>query len=119
MNLPPVSLLLASVMSASVAQLALKLGTAQLSMEGSVLATAIKAASNGWVLLGAFLYALSFVLWIPGLKRVDLSFAYPFIALGIVLVSILSWLVLNESLSPARLAGIGLIIAGLLTVAAT
>jgi multidrug transporter EmrE-like cation transporter len=72
---------------------------------------------NGWLLTGAILHVTALALWVAGLRQVELSVAYPFIALGLVLVSTLSWMFLGESMNVARIAGILLIAAGVLVVA--
>ena len=58
-------------------------------------------------------------LWVVGLRRVDLSVAYPFIALGLVFVSLLSWAFLREGVGPARVMGMLLISSGVALIART
>jgi uncharacterized membrane protein len=49
-----------------------------------------------YVITGALIYVLSIFLWLYGLSKVDLSFAYPFLALSYVLIVFVSWLFLNK-----------------------
>ena len=71
-----------------------------------------KAFTAPMILLGLFLYVLSSVLWVMILSKVDLSIAYPLLSLGYILILFLSWAFLHETISPVRLAGVVLIIAG-------
>ena len=66
------------------------------------------------VLLGAALYASSFVLWLAILSRLELSLAYP-IAIGLTLVgtTAAAALLLGEALSASRLLGIGVVFVGM------
>lgn len=68
---------------------------------------------NPWVIsvfAGAFIAAMC---WISALTRFDLSVVYPFMSLSFVLVLILSAVFFNETITPLKTIGIGLIVAGL------
>jgi drug/metabolite transporter (DMT)-like permease len=69
------------------------------------------------VLIGLACYVLAALTWIAALTRLDLSVAYPFLALNFVLVALSSWLILDETLPPLRWLGILVICAGILLVA--
>jgi len=60
-----------------------------------------------------FLYFLSMILWIYGLKNVPLSLAYMFNAIAFVTVPLLAVLIFNESINKFYWLGLILIIAGL------
>ncbi|MGZ4134202.1 MAG: EamA family transporter, partial [Tumebacillaceae bacterium] len=62
-------------------------------------------------------YALSAVVWIFAISKVELSYAYPMVALGYIVVFGLSYLILGESISVLRLAGLVTIVAGVLMIA--
>jgi len=66
------------------------------------------------VALGAGLYATSFLLWLMIASRLALTIAYP-VAIGLSLVAITAGSVvwLGEPLPATRLAGMGLILAGI------
>jgi len=70
-----------------------------------------------WLAFGACLYISSFAVWVIILARHELSSAYP-TAIGLTLVfsSLGAALLLNESLTAARIVGIGLIFLGILLV---
>lgn len=69
------------------------------------------------VLLGLFLYGIGALTWIAALTRLDLSVAYPFLALNFVLVALSSRVFLGEHIPWLRWAGILVICAGILLVA--
>ncbi|MFN8445505.1 MAG: EamA family transporter [Caldilineaceae bacterium] len=67
-------------------------------------------------LLGLALYGLGAISWIAVLKRMDLSYAYPFLALNFVLIALVSGFFLGEAIPPLRWAGLGLICCGIVLV---
>lgn len=69
------------------------------------------------VLLGLGLYGAGALAWIAVLARIDLSLAYPFLALNFVLVALVSKFVLGETIPLLRWAGILVICVGILLVA--
>jgi multidrug transporter EmrE-like cation transporter len=69
------------------------------------------------VLAGLALYAVGAVAWIAVLRRMDLSYAYPFLALNFVLIALVSQFILGESVPLVRWLGIGAICVGLLLIA--
>ena len=69
------------------------------------------------ILLGLFLYGVGAVAWILVLSRVDLSFAYPFLAFNFILITISSRILLSETVPLLRWIGILIICAGILVVA--
>ena len=69
------------------------------------------------VLLGLCFYAIGALVWIAVLSRLDLSVAYPFLALNFVLVTLVARFFLGESVPPLRWLGILVIIGGILLVA--
>jgi drug/metabolite transporter (DMT)-like permease len=71
------------------------------------------------VLLGIFSYGLSSISWLVVLSRTELSFAYPMIALGYVLVFFLSWWFFDERVTWVRIMGLFIICFGVVLVAIT
>jgi multidrug transporter EmrE-like cation transporter len=65
----------------------------------------LRAARNPVVILGFACYGLSAALWLIILTRADLSYAYPMLAMGYILVVVLSRFILNEAVTPARALG--------------
>lgn len=79
--------------------------------------TYIRIFSEPYVMIGAATYIISIFFWIYGLSKVDLSYAYPFLALSYVLILVGSWYFLGESISMLRIIGVLIICAGVLIVA--
>ena len=69
------------------------------------------------VLLGLMLYGLGALAWIAVLSRLDLSVAYPFLALNFVLVTFSSQFFLGENVPGMRWIGVLVICGGILLVA--
>ena len=65
---------------------------------------------------GMFCYAASLCVWIAALAKAPVSVAYPMLSLGYVVVAAASVLWLGETLSPAKVLGIGLICLGVVLV---
>jgi uncharacterized membrane protein len=97
-----------SISLSASAQVLMKIGMSSTTADASIM----EAATNYYVLSGFAAYGIGAVLWLKVLSRVELSLAYPLVSLAFVLVAILSWLVLGERLSPSRIIGIALIVAG-------
>ena len=62
-------------------------------------------------------YGLSVVVWLVGLSRVPVSQAYPLLSLGYVINIGLAWWLLGEVPNAQRVAGIGIIVLGVILVA--
>ena len=76
----------------------------------------IRAVFHPLVFVGLITYFFSAVLWIMVLSKVEVSYAYPFAALGYVIVTFLGWLLLNESVNALRIIGVIIIITGVYVV---
>jgi drug/metabolite transporter (DMT)-like permease len=61
-------------------------------------------------------YALSLVVWIVGLSRVPVSQAYPLLSMGYVINIFLAWWLLSEVPNAQRVAGIAVIVLGVVLV---
>lgn len=68
---------------------------------------------------GLVLYGIGALAWIAVLDRLDLSYAYPFLALNFILIAVVSRLLLDEIVPTARWLGLGFICVGILIVART
>lgn len=84
-----------------------------------VLPRLAKAALNPMVLAGFLLYGLSAALWLIVLTRAELSWAYPMLSLGYVLVVLLSRVLFHEAVTPPRLIGTLVIVAGVWLISRT
>jgi drug/metabolite transporter (DMT)-like permease len=61
-------------------------------------------------------YGLSVIVWLVGLSRVPVSQAYPLLSLGYVINIGLAWWLLGEVPNGQRIAGIGIIVLGVVLV---
>jgi len=119
-----IALILSSVTLAAVAQLTLKSGVNRV-MSGTSGGLELSASSLRSLLLspvvwaGLVLFGLSAVVWLFALSRASLSFAYPFASLSYVLILIFGRFALHEQVTPLRLAGVALIVTGIVLVAQT
>lgn len=118
---PSIWLILFSVALGVAGQTAIKLGVshpgASETATASVLSLVTLVFHSPLVLLGLVLYGISAFAWIAVLSKLDLSVAYPFLALNFVLITIVSRVVLGETVPPLRWVGIAVIIVGILLVA--
>jgi len=121
MNLPTFSLVVTGVLLNAAAQLALKAsvrgtGVIELSV-ATALPTAFKLSAEPWLWLGLGCYLVSVVVWILALSRVEVSIAYPMLSLGYIVNALAAWAWLGENMSLGKIAGIGIIVLGVLVLA--
>ena len=78
-----------------------------------------RAVSNPWLLLGVALQATFFFLYLTLLSRAHVSQVLPMTAIDYIVVALLAQLLLAETVTPARWAGIGFIVVGVFLVSRT
>lgn len=61
---------------------------------------------------GALMYILSFILWLMLLKNHELSRIFPIAAASTAAITVIYGIIAGESVTPMRIAGIILVIAG-------
>ena len=103
------------------AQLLLKAGTNAVgrfafSLDNAV-PVGLQLALEPRILGGTGCYALSLVLWVMALSRTEVSVMYPMVSIGFALNALLAWWLLGEALSVQRIAGIAVIMVGVVLVA--
>ncbi|NJD36797.1 MAG: hypothetical protein FIA89_00505 [Geobacter sp.] len=81
-----------------------------------ILETAVRAMTDWKIVVGTFMLALFFFLWLAVLSWEDLSVALPMQALNYVLVAVLAKYLLHEQVSPLRWAGITLVCIGVMLI---
>ncbi len=114
-------LILVSVGLGAVAQVLMKLGMTAAPMRealatGAAAPVVLAVLTSPGVMGGLFLYGIATVLWLGVLSRVELSQAFPFVGLSFVLAAVLGYFVFAEAVSAMRVAGIALIVAGVVLV---
>lgn len=118
LNITSLALVLFAVGVAACAQLMLKhgmqLATAKAHATSGSLVFA--AATSGWVIGGLAIFAVSAAAWLAVLSRVPLSIAYPFNALGYLVILGTSVFVLHERATLLTWAGSVLVATGIVMV---
>ena len=121
MKLTDFSILFCGVLLNALAQLGLKAATR---VTGPLVATDAGIWQRGRELLtvpslwlALFAYGLSVIVWLVGLSRVPVTQAYPLLSLGYVINIGLAWWLLGEVPNVQRVAGIGVIVLGVVMVA--
>lgn len=116
MKLQEFWLVLTGVMLNAVAQLLLKAGTRQVGTFDFSWANAqpvgVALATSPPILGGLACYAVSVVVWILALSRVEVSIAYPMLSLGYVVNAFFAWWLFGEAVTAMRMGGIAMIIVG-------
>lgn len=108
-------LLLISVWLGVVGQLALKQGLikiGRLEIADFFSKRLFELIKEKFVLIGFVSYGLATLLWLVVLSQAEVSYAYPLLAIGYMLVAILAKLFFGEDLTLVRMAGISLICVG-------
>ena len=116
-------LILTGVMFNAAAQIFLKIGMGRI---GHFTLTAdnfwpvvLKIAGSVPILGGLFCYVFSLAIWLVVLSRVDVSLAYPLVSIGYVVTALAAYFWLGEQLGAMRVAGIAVIMLGVLMVSKT
>lgn len=121
MSLPVLGLILLSITLSAVAQVLFKFGMSsdgvkQALASGSPLQAALAVFLSAGVLGGLSLYGIGTVLWLGVLSRTEVSLAYPFVGLGFVFTALIGWLLFGDAVGPMRIAGIALIVLGIVVI---
>ena len=121
MTLQTFTLLLTGVLLNAGAQLLLKAGANTVGhvalTPDSLMSAGMKFATEPHIFGGLVCYAISVVVWIITLTRVEVSVAYPMLSIGYVVNAVAAWALFSEQVTPMRMLGIGIIILGVWVVA--
>lgn len=102
-----------SILLSSFAQIALKRG-----MNTRLPASGLwRVAASPWVMAWALCFAAATVLWIIALRSLDLSYAYPMLGSGYVLVTAMAAVVLRERVSSVHWVAVVIIAIGVACIA--
>ena len=71
---------------------------------------------NPYIIIALILTLLAGVTWMIAMTKFEISYAYPFTLLGLVLVTIFSVVFFGESISVYKIGGIALIILGVVVI---
>jgi drug/metabolite transporter (DMT)-like permease len=121
MKLSAFSFLCCGVLLNALAQLGLKAATERtgplVAGSAATLRRSLEILTVPWLWVALGCYGLSVVVWLVGLSRVPVSQAYPLLSLGYVLNVGLAWWLLGETPNVMRVAGITVIVFGVVLVA--
>jgi drug/metabolite transporter (DMT)-like permease len=118
---PVTPVILLSVLCSAVAQLLLKKGMSRCACDPAAdpagwLGVLRSVLFDPFVLGGVALHVGALLTWLYVLRHVEVSYAYPFISLGFVLVLVLGHLLYQETLDVNRVLGIAAIVTGIFLV---
>jgi drug/metabolite transporter (DMT)-like permease len=103
------------------AQLGLKAATDRTgplaAASGAMLRRSLEILTVPWLWAALGCYGLSVIVWVVGLSRVPVSQAYPLLSMGYVINVGLAWWLLGETPNVLRVAGIAVIVFGVVLVA--
>lgn len=120
MNLVSFALILTGVMLNAAAQILMKAGTNAIGhfefSVANILPIGLRLATEWHIIVALFCYAVSVVVWILALSRVPVSIAFPMLSMAYVVNAIAAWYLLGEDFSATKLAGMGVIIVGVIII---
>lgn len=111
-------LILISVLLNCAAQLCIRKGmllVGEVGMSGLVHHLGVML-SNLWLWAAMLCYAVSILMWMVVLSKVEVSFAYPFLSIGYVVAALVGYYFFDESLTLTRIAGIIVICIGVFLI---
>lgn len=68
--------------------------------------------TDKYIIAGLMFYGFALIFWLGAMSTLEISFMYPMLSLGYVIVAVLAFIFLGENISLARWAGIALIVVG-------
>jgi multidrug transporter EmrE-like cation transporter len=115
-------LIVLSVTITALAQIVLKAGMSGAGIQRALAGgfsprTMLTVLFDPFVFGGLLLYFFAALVWLIVLSKVQVSLAYPFVALGFVLTALLGRLFFHEALSVTRIAATLLICGGVVLLA--
>ena len=120
MNLISFGLIFTGVMLNATAQILMKAGTNAIGhfdfVAENILPIGWKLATEWHIITALFCYAFSVVIWILALSRVPVSIAFPMLSMAYVVNALAAWYLLGEAFNPSKLAGMGVIILGVIII---
>ena len=111
-------LIISSVLLNCAAQLLIRKGMLQIGGMGlgEMLHRVGTLITNIWLWLAMLCYAISILIWMNVLSKVEVSFAYPFLSIGYVISAVVGFFFFGENLSVIRITGIIVICIGVVLI---
>lgn len=117
------SIIIVAIFLGSIGQLMIKTGLNSFTSRfGSISLSSVwgklpNIISTPQILIATICFAVSATFWCVVMSKRDLSQVYPFIALAHVFVALMAYFVLKEQIGVLRIAGIAIIIIGVIVLA--
>jgi drug/metabolite transporter (DMT)-like permease len=111
-----------SILLGSAGQILMKHGVESLggiSFAGAPFETLFHIFTSPCIIAGLCCNATSMLFWLTVISKLELSFAYPMVALSYILILIYSIAVFNEKAGAIRIAGIASIMIGVILISRT
>ncbi len=113
----PYFFLALSIVSNVLGQILMKYAADRLNIAGHASGLLMRSIlGNPYIYVGAFFYLLGMAAWLVTLSKLELSVAYPFMAITYVLVTFASFLLFKESITVLKIIGMSLIFVGILVL---
>ena len=111
-------MILGSVLLNAVAQLLIRKGMLCIGAVGvtNFIQNIWAMATNLWLWGAMASYAVSILMWMSVLSKVEVSFAYPFLSIGYIFAAVFGYMLFNEDLSMVRILGIIVICIGVILI---
>ena len=115
--MPSIIFLFGAVISNVIGQIFLKAGASSIGgLTIHNVGDIIRIFLTPYILLGIGTYGISTIFWIISLSKYDLSFAYPFLSVGYILILIASYFIFKENITVLKVVGVLAIIIGLILI---
>lgn len=113
------ALVVISVTLSAFGQTAFKIGVerVQFAADAAVFNKVLGFAASPHILAGLLFYGVGTLFWLFALRTLDLSLAYPFVAISFIVVFLIGIFGLGEPFNATRLAGLLIITLGLVVMA--
>jgi drug/metabolite transporter (DMT)-like permease len=116
----PKAMIWVSVALSAVAQLFLKRGLTKVQSrhQGSgVFSLGLSIISEVLIWSWGLCFVAAMGLWLAGLQKLDLSYAYPLVSVGYILVTVLSFFLFKERVDTRRWLAVAVISVGVILIA--
>jgi drug/metabolite transporter (DMT)-like permease len=121
-NLKYKILLLLSIIVGSCGQLLMKMGTKSLggiSFKEGLAPGLIHIFTCPYIIGGLICVGVGMLFWLSVISKLELSFAYPVVALSYILILIFGRFIFSEHITTARICGIACIMLGVILISRT
>jgi len=118
-----IPLIILGVLLNACAQITIKQGMRTIGLfsfsMANIIPVGIKVALSPFIIAGLFCYAISVVVWLLVLSRVEVTYAYPFLSVGYIVTAIVGYILLGENMDFTRWLGIFIICIGVYFITKT